>query len=82
MKKRFKYDGSKRDVPDGLTNRKRAEQAEFGVEAAGRARGDAVNIDEDNIRDLVADLGHLCDREGLDFVAIVKTAKADWRSER
>ena len=39
-------------------------------------------VSEDSIRDLLADLGHLCDREGLNFAAVIDTAKKDWRSER
>lgn len=81
--KAFKFrEGKRSNIPDGLTNGKRAEQAEFAVEAASRARGEAVTIDEDGIRDLLADLGHLCDRERLDFPGIVNTAEKDWRSER
>lgn len=81
-KQKFKFDPAKRDDPDGPTNGHRAEQAEMGVEAANRHRGEPVQIDEDGIRDLLADLGHLCDREGLDFVKIVATATKDWRAER
>ena len=82
MRKKFAFDETKHNIPDGLTNGRRAEQAEMGVEAANRHRGEPVRIDEDGIRDLLADLGHLCDREGLDFVKIVATATKDWRAER
>ena len=88
MKRAFKFDENKRDgltngLPDGLTNGARAEQAECGVLAASEARGEGgQELCEDAIRDLLADLGHLCDREGLDFVKLVETAKKDWRIER
>ena len=84
MRKPFKFDATKRDFPgDGSNNGQRAEVAAVAVEAASRARHDeAVTIDEDGIRDLLADLGHLCDREGIDFPAIINTAKKDWRAER
>ena len=82
MSAKFKFKENKRTDPDGPTNGKRAEQAEFGVEAASRARGDAVSIDEDGIRDLLADLGHLCDREGYDYKSLLDLAWDDWRAER
>lgn len=82
MRKKFTFSANKCEFTGGLTNGHRAEQAEMGVEAANRHRGEPVRIDEDGIRDLLADLGHLCDREGLDFVKIVTTATKDWRAER
>lgn len=82
MRKLFKFDATKRDFADGSSNGQRAEVAAAAVEAASRARHEAVTIDEDGIRDLLADLGHLCDREGLDFPGIINTAKKDWRAER
>ena len=83
MRKPFKFDATKRDFPgDGSNNGQRAEVAAAAVEAASRARHEAVTIDEDSVRDLLADLGHLCDREGIDFPTIINTAKKDWRAER
>ena len=83
MRKPFKFDATKRDFPgDGSSNGERAEVAAAAVEAASRARHEAVTIDEDSVRDLLADLGHLCDREGFDFVKLFETAKKDWRAER
>ena len=83
MKNAFVFDGEKRNIPEGLTNGARAEQAECGVVAASEARGESgQEVCEDSIRDLLADLGHLCDREGIDFPAIIDTAKKDWRAER
>ena len=83
MRKPFKFDATKRDFPgDGSNNGQRAEVAAAAVETANRARHEAVTIDEDGIRDLLADLGHLCDREGFDFVKLFETAKKDWRAER
>ena len=88
MKRAFKFDENKRDglpdgLPDGPTNGARAEQAECGVLAASEARGEGgQELCEDAIRDLLADLGHLCDREGWSFPAIINTAKKDWRAER
>jgi len=80
---KFKFKENKRNIPDGLWNGKRAEQAESAVEAACNARGETgQHANEDTIRDLLADLGHLCDKRGLNFVTIINTAKKDWRAER
>lgn len=81
-KQKFKFDPAKRDDPDGPTNGQRAERAAGAVVYACGARGEHPDIGEDGIRDLLADLGHLCDREGLDFVKITATATKDWRAER
>ena len=82
MRKKFTFSADKCAFTGDLANGRRAEQAEMGVEAANRHRGEPVRIDEDSVRDLLADLGHLCDREGLDFPALIDTAKKDWRAER
>lgn len=66
----------------GRTNGDRAEAAEAAVVAACRMRCECLNVDEDGVRDLLADLGHLCDREGIDFAALIATAVADWEYER
>lgn len=36
----------------------------------------------ENITDLISDLLHLCDREGLDAEEIVDNAKMHWEAER
>ena len=43
-----------------------------------------VNADDTRqaIQDLVCDIGHLCDREGLDFQKIIVTAVGWWNAER
>lgn len=82
MRRPFKFGATKRDIPDGSTNGQRAKAAAAAVEAASRTRQEAVTIDEDGIRDLLADLAHLCDRERLPFVKLVAKAKRDWRAER
>ena len=81
--KTFEFAAGKRNIPDGLTNGQRADQAAGAVIRACDIRGEHGQIvSEDSIRDLLADLGHLCDREGLNFAAVINTAKKDWRSER
>jgi len=78
----FKPDKCDEDQPEGPSNGQRAANAEFGVEAACRSRGERADIGEDGIRDLMADLCHLCDREGLNPVKLFNTAKRDWLAER
>jgi len=80
--RKFKFVTTKRNIPGGLTNGMRAAQAEAATEAACVKRGEHANADYDAIRDLLADIGHLCDREGLDFPKIINIAKKDWRAER
>lgn len=40
------------------------------------------NPDEFNIADVIADIGHLCDREGHDFRAVLRAATTHWEAER
>ena len=83
---KFRFDPDKKDPTDPsttMTNGRRAQNAEEAVLTACLARGEADNTPgEDSVRDLLADLGHLCDREGWDFRALVRTALKDWRAER
>ena len=66
-----------------ISNGTRAEYAEAGIHAFLDATGERFdNVDTDAISDLVADLGHLCDREGLDFLPLVETATMNWETER
>lgn len=83
-KKGFQFKPDKLDADGGssMTNGHRAENAEFGVEAACLSRGEHPSVDEDSIRDIMADICHLCDREGLNPVRIFKTARRDWQAER
>lgn len=67
-------------IRGGSSNGGRAACAEDALVAWRQAKGEA--IDESNVRDLLADIGHLCDREGMDFEAEVKTALMNWRAEK
>lgn len=80
--KRFKFDPEKDECGDGNKNGKRAKNAEAGLSASLKARGDPPRIDEDAVRDLLADLFHYCDRERISVNSIVRTAKNDWKAER
>ena len=42
------------------------------------SRTDAENA----VCDLIADLGHLCDRENVDFLAVLETAVGHWLAEQ
>lgn len=77
-----KFNADKRTEGWEKTNGDRAQQAAEAVVTASHVRGEVPRIDEDGIRDLLADIGHLCDREGLPFCQLVAVAKRDWRAER
>ncbi|PPC79793.1 MAG: hypothetical protein CTY39_12130 [Hyphomicrobium sp.] len=61
-------------------NLKRAASAEHAVAKFAQI----VNADDvcQAIQDLVCDIGHLCDREALDFQKIVVIAVGWWHAER
>ena len=61
-------------------NLKRAASAEQAVAKFA----EVVNADDTRqaIQDLVCDIGHMCDREGLDFQKIIVTAVGWWNAER
>lgn len=64
------------------TNGRRAERAELAVLAASKHRGDMENLDEESITDLLADMLHLCDREGIPAEQLIDFALLNWRAER
>ena len=78
--KKFVFKGGKKD--DGPSNAKRAKWAEKAVLAFLAETGESGGVDEDSVRDLLADLLHLCDRENLDTEHIFDTSKRDWLAER
>lgn len=41
-----------------------------------------TNPEDYNIACLITDLGHFCDREGLDFRRLVRRAREQWEKER
>ena len=57
----------------------RAAEALAALAARGAAQGDDLPA---SIQDLVCDLGHLCDDNKLDFVAILTRAIRHWQVER
>jgi len=69
--------------PDAPPNGTRAQHAEKALDAFLRSTGESRTVDEDAVRDLIADLGHYCDREGIKFFRKITTrAKRDWLVER
>lgn len=83
--KSFKFKPDRCDPDDPTTtwtNEMRANTAAGAVEAACFIRGETEHIGEDDICDLLADLAHLCDREGLDYTTLADRANVNWRAER
>jgi hypothetical protein len=82
----WKWNENKHVGEDGIdtdrTNGDRAMAGEAAVVEAAQVRGDPSQFDIDAVTDALADIGHLCDREGLDFNALVETAKLNWGMER
>ena len=61
-------------------NQSRAGWARKAVEAFGSITG--ADLYEEAIGDLICDVGHLCDQEGLDFLALLGGAVANWKIEQ
>lgn len=83
MNKKFKFRPRKSiDGPGGATNGTRAEWAE---EALAVFREDKYPERDDHeapIMDLISDLLHLADREGLDGEALLEAGRGMWQDER
>lgn len=62
------------------TNEHRAERAHAALDAY--ATNDPFGIDQDTLRDLVADLGHWADRNGMAFEHEIIHALSAWRREK
>jgi hypothetical protein len=65
-------------LPD--INARRAAWAAKAVEVFSADTG--ADFRDEAISDLIADLGHLCDLEKLDFVALVRKGVAYWKIEQ
>lgn len=61
-------------------NRDRAEWAEAAL--LGFMEQTGVDGDREAVSDLIADLGHYCDRHQLDFIPLVERAIGHWRIEQ
>jgi hypothetical protein len=63
-------------------HRQRGEKAAVSVDAYAEKAGLGCAEAELQITFLIWDLGHLCDREGLDFVDIISRAVSLWKIEQ
>lgn len=63
-------------------NGRRADWAETAVLEFLCAAGESGGVDRDSVGDLLADLLHLCDREGLNAEKLLELAKNNWKYER
>ena len=70
------------DDPDEPSNEQRADWGAAAVYGFLDATGEPGGVCEDSIRDLIADVLHLADREGLDAMYILDAATRDWQAER
>lgn len=61
-------------------NLQRAIWADIALDAFRNEAG--LDTFEDTVTDLVADIGHLCDSKGKDFVALMAKAIGDWKLEQ
>lgn len=59
-----------------------AAHAEAACETFAEATGLGGEDIETRVKDLITDLLHLCDREGLDALGIVESAQEHWEEER
>jgi hypothetical protein len=71
------------DIENEYMNPKRAEWANASLDAFIKAKGEKPSPAdrEDDIADLISDLGHLAKREGRDFAAIVQRALRNFEAE-
>ena len=83
----FRFKPNKKMASDGIegafTNGERSNRAEKALLAYRALVGDSVNDDECAIGDLIADLGHYCDRsKDADFEGVIASAVMHWKMER
>ena len=78
----FVFKSGPSDDPNEPSNDQRADWAMSGIHGFLEATGEGGGVCEDSIRDLLADVLHLADREGLETRRILDTAIADWTAER
>jgi hypothetical protein len=64
------------------TNEDRACAAGIAVDAYLAHKGDGDDAREDQISDLIADLGHLANEYGFDFACLLQRAVTAWEAER
>jgi hypothetical protein len=77
--KKHKFNASKQ-VGD-VSNGERVTHALSALYAHSESQGDAY-CPTDTTTDLLTNLAHFCDCEGLDFDKLVTTARMHWQAER
>lgn len=80
--KKHTFKPNKKFDREGPSNETRAGWGEVGLMGFLCATGEPQTTGEDEISDLIADLAHLCDRDGMDFEALVTRARMNWQAER
>ena len=68
--------------PTEPKNGQRAEWAEKALRAFLKATNESFHIIEDEVCDLMTNLMHLCDREGVDAQLVADRSVRNWRAER
>ena len=64
-----------------ITNADRSAWAEVAVEAFIAQTG-RDGVEDDAISDLIADIGHLCDANDIDYLATIRRAIGHWHAEQ
>lgn len=82
---KFKFKPGKDVGADGVVseidNGTKADYGEAGLSGAFGGSGRDIQ-DSATITDLIANLGHYCDRTGIDFNDILASARMHWEMER
>ena len=79
----FKFKPRKRGTPGSLLNNgQRAKGAAVAVKAYCTHHSEQEHDKLSNVSDIIADLGHFCDREGVDFHEALRIGQRDWNLER
>lgn len=84
MARKFKFRPRKSiDGPHGVKNGERADWAEQSLSIFRQTCGYPPGDDNEcPIKDLIADLLHLADREGLDGERLLESGRGMWEEER
>lgn len=82
--RKFRFNPCKHsdDYDESPTNEARTIHAEAALDAFLISTGESRNVDEDAVRDLMADLLHYCDKFGHEGAKILARAERDWLAER
>lgn len=82
--KAFRFKPNKRIANDGgtsiYTNEDKALAAQEALNHYPHKEDE--NEDETNMTDLIADIGHLCDMNHIDFERVLRCATMHWEEER